>query len=137
MKTETEMIVAVLHDVVEDRGIALDDLRKDGYLEEIIEADLTHPEGEDYDQFIDRVNGNPLAVKVKIATWINFSLTFDIKALFIFLHRSNYPNFQLIRILCSTLYAVVSLASNFSPRLELLGLTEVFSVSSSSATLFT
>jgi hypothetical protein len=68
-KPEREMIVAVLHDVVEDGGIALDDLRKDGYSEEIIEAvdHLTHRDGEEYDQFIDRVNGNPLAVKVKIA----------------------------------------------------------------------
>jgi (p)ppGpp synthase/HD superfamily hydrolase len=69
METETEMIVAVLHDVVEDGGIALDDLRKDGYSAEIIDAvdHLTHRDGEDYDQFIDRVKSNPLAVKVKVA----------------------------------------------------------------------
>ena len=36
MKTEMEMIVAVLHDVVEDGGITTDDLRKAGYSEEII-----------------------------------------------------------------------------------------------------
>jgi (p)ppGpp synthase/HD superfamily hydrolase len=53
METEREMIVAVLHDIVEDGGIALDDLRKDGYSEEIIEAvdHLTHRDGEDYDQW--------------------------------------------------------------------------------------
>ena len=82
------------------------------------------------------INSFP-GLSILLVTWINFSFTFDIKVLFIFLHGSNYPNFQLIRILCSTLYAVVSLTSNFSPRLELLGLTEVFSVTGSSATLFT
>jgi len=38
MATETEMIVAVLHDVVKDGGITIDDLRKTGYSEEILNA---------------------------------------------------------------------------------------------------
>ena len=69
METETEMIVAVLHDVVEDGGITIDDLRKAGYSEEIVNAIecLTRRDGEEYDQFIDRVKGNPLARKVKVA----------------------------------------------------------------------
>jgi (p)ppGpp synthase/HD superfamily hydrolase len=69
MATETEMIVAVLHDVVEDGEMAIDDLRKAGYSEEILVAIdcLTRRDGEEYDQFIDRVEGNPLARKVKIA----------------------------------------------------------------------
>ena len=68
METETEMIVAVLHDVVEDGGITIDDLRKAGYSGEIVNAidHLTRLDGEEYDQFIDRVKGNPLARKVKI-----------------------------------------------------------------------
>ncbi|MGD0917361.1 MAG: hypothetical protein ABSB22_12985 [Thermodesulfobacteriota bacterium] len=69
MKTEMEMIAAVLHDAVEDGGITTDDLRKAGYSEEILIAIecLTRRDGEGYDQFIDRIKGNPLAVKVNIA----------------------------------------------------------------------
>lgn len=69
MATETDMIVALLPDVAEDGGEKLDDLRKAGYSEEIINAIdyLTRRDEEDYDQFIDRVKDNPLAVKVKIA----------------------------------------------------------------------
>jgi (p)ppGpp synthase/HD superfamily hydrolase len=69
MATETEMIVAVLHDVVEDGEMAIDDLRKAGYSEEILVAIdcLTRRDGEEYDQFIDRVEGTTLARKVKIA----------------------------------------------------------------------
>ncbi len=69
MATETEMIVAVLHDVVEDGGITIDDLRKAGFSEEITDAIdcLTRRDGEEYDELIDRVKSNPLAVKVKIA----------------------------------------------------------------------
>lgn len=69
METETEKIVAVLLDVVEDGGVTLDDLRKFGCSEEILNAigRLTRHDREDYDQFIDRVKSNPLAVKVKIA----------------------------------------------------------------------
>jgi len=62
METETEMIVAVLHDVIEDGGITIDDLRRAGYAIDY----LTRRGGEDYDQFIDRIKGNPLARKVKI-----------------------------------------------------------------------
>ena len=71
MATETEMItaVSVLYDVVEDGGITIDDLRRAGYSEEILNAIdyLPRRDGEEYDQFIDRVKGNPLAIKVKIA----------------------------------------------------------------------
>jgi (p)ppGpp synthase/HD superfamily hydrolase len=69
MAMEEEMIVAILHDVIEDWGITIDDLRRAGCSEEILNAIecLTRRDGEDYDQFIDRVKGNPLARKVKIA----------------------------------------------------------------------
>lgn len=69
MATETEMIVAVLHDVVEDGETMIDDLRKAGYSEEILIAIdcLTRRNNEDYDKFIARLKDNPLARKVKIA----------------------------------------------------------------------
>jgi (p)ppGpp synthase/HD superfamily hydrolase len=69
METETERMAAVLHDVVEDTGVTLEDLRTRGYPEEVIMAveALTRRETETYDQFIERVGRNPMARKVKIA----------------------------------------------------------------------
>ena len=69
METETDRIVAVLHDVLEDSGVTVRDLQKAGYSEEILEAIkyLTRAKEEEYEQFIERVKGNTLAVKIKIA----------------------------------------------------------------------
>ncbi|MDC7233901.1 MAG: hypothetical protein PQJ58_11780 [Spirochaetales bacterium] len=60
---------AVLHDVVEDTDLTPDDLRAQGMPKKVISIveSLTNREGEDYDQFIDRVLHNPDAVQVKIA----------------------------------------------------------------------
>jgi len=69
MKTKDERIVAVLHDVIEDTKFTLEDLRKVGYSQKILRSldYLTRRDGEEYDQFIKRAKGNPLARKVKIA----------------------------------------------------------------------
>jgi (p)ppGpp synthase/HD superfamily hydrolase len=71
METEEERMIAVLHDLVEDTDCRLDDLRRMGYPERIVEAidSLTKREEEtdDYDRFIGRVKTNPLATRVKIA----------------------------------------------------------------------
>jgi len=69
METETDRIIAVLHDVVEDSGVTVRDPQKAGYSAEIVEAIkyLTRSKGEEYEQFIERVKGNTLAVKIKIA----------------------------------------------------------------------
>ena len=69
MSTETEMIVAVLHDVVEDSSLNLDDLASVGFSEEILQAIdcLTWRKDESYDEFIERAQANPLSRKVKIA----------------------------------------------------------------------
>ena len=66
---EAAQIVAVLHDVVEDAGIRLDDLRGLGYSEEIVSAldCVTRRDGETYEQFIERAAANPLARRVKLA----------------------------------------------------------------------
>jgi (p)ppGpp synthase/HD superfamily hydrolase len=68
MKTKDERIVAVLHDVVEDTKYTLEDLRKAGYSQKILQSldYLTKRDGEEYDQFIKRIKRNPLARKVKI-----------------------------------------------------------------------
>ena len=62
-------MVAVLHDVVEDTPVTLDELRIMGYPEAVLEAvdALTRREEESYEQFIERLAPNPLAVRVKLA----------------------------------------------------------------------
>ncbi len=69
MKSETERIVAVLHDLIEDTACSLEELSKAGYSQEILDAldCLTRRHDETYSAFIDRVKENPLAVKVKLA----------------------------------------------------------------------
>lgn len=68
MQTDTERIVAVLHDLVEDSDVTLDDLRELGYSEEIVAAvdHLTRRDDETYDEFIQRIKPHPLAVRVKL-----------------------------------------------------------------------
>ena len=62
------MIVAVLHDVIEDSSISLNDLKERGFSDVIIEAIdcLTKKENEGYDSFINRALSNDIARKVKI-----------------------------------------------------------------------
>jgi (p)ppGpp synthase/HD superfamily hydrolase len=69
MESDTERMVAVLHDVVEKTPLTLADLVQAGYSEQVVEAvdRLTRREGESYDQLIERARGNPLACAVKIA----------------------------------------------------------------------
>lgn len=69
MATETEQIVALLHDVVEKSDFTLDDLRQEGFPEEIVDAvnRLTKRPGEHYSTHIERSGTNPLSRKVKIA----------------------------------------------------------------------
>ncbi|WP_038263193.1 HD domain-containing protein [Peptoclostridium litorale] len=69
MKDELERICAVLHDVVEDSDITFDNLRKEGFSEEVINVldCLTKRDGESYDDFIDRVIINKIACQIKLA----------------------------------------------------------------------
>lgn len=69
MDTEDETIVALLHDVVEDTPITLDDLRDKGYSDEIVVAidALTRRTDETYSAYIERLSNNKLARRVKIA----------------------------------------------------------------------
>jgi (p)ppGpp synthase/HD superfamily hydrolase len=67
---EVEKAAALLHDVVEDCGVTLDGLRKEGFPEPvvyIVDA-LTRREGEKYFDFVRRTKSyGPAAVRVKIA----------------------------------------------------------------------
>src|SRR5689334_3011231 len=74
MKTEAEMMVAVLHDVVEDSreqedGWTFEKLRAAGFSDEVLAAldCVTNRTGESYDEFIIRAAANPVARRVKIA----------------------------------------------------------------------
>ena len=68
-KTEEEKIVGVLHDVIEDTDWTFEALEAEGFSMEVIDAlkcVTKVSENENYDDFIDRVKKNPLAVAVKI-----------------------------------------------------------------------
>ena len=69
LDTEEERIVGVLHDVVEDSEITLDDLRQMGYSEQIVQAidHLSRRADETYEQFVKRTARHPLARRVKVA----------------------------------------------------------------------
>lgn len=68
-ENDNEKIVGVLHDVIEDTHWTYEDLEKEGFSKEVIEAlkcVTKTSEEEDYTEFITRVKMNSLAVKVKL-----------------------------------------------------------------------
>jgi (p)ppGpp synthase/HD superfamily hydrolase len=69
METEEEQICAILHDVVEDTQITLNDLEKYGFSKRVLEAldCLTKREEENYEEYIDRILADPLACQVKLS----------------------------------------------------------------------
>lgn len=64
-----ERICGVLHDVIEDAGITLEDLKAEGFDDSILNVLdlLTRRENQTYDEFIDRLLCNPIACRVKLA----------------------------------------------------------------------
>lgn len=68
MIDEVTVCVALLHDVVEDTSVTMDELAKE-FPAEVIEALklLTHEAGEEYLEYVKRVCTNPVAKAVKIA----------------------------------------------------------------------
>lgn len=69
MDDQYAVCVALLHDVVEDAGVTLNDLRAEGFPEAVIEAIalMTHDDSVPYLEYVDRLKSNPLAKKVKLA----------------------------------------------------------------------
>jgi (p)ppGpp synthase/HD superfamily hydrolase len=75
-KTDTARMVAVLHDVVEDTGVSLEDLRhKALFPDEVLHAlslvtkqpKSANSDEESYEGFIDRCATDPIARAVKLA----------------------------------------------------------------------
>jgi hypothetical protein len=82
LNTEQERIVGVMHDVVEDSEITLEDLRARGFPEEVLQAldAVTKRPGESgdagYEAFVERAGRNPIGRRVKIADLLdNLDLT--------------------------------------------------------------
>ena len=69
MNTEETTIVALLHDVVEDTNIMLEDLRGMGFSHATLEAIslMTHEKGVPYMEYVAAIKKNPIARQVKIA----------------------------------------------------------------------
>jgi len=67
-KSEIEKICGVLHDVVEDSKWTFEMLENEGFSDEVISVlrCVTKEQEEDYEDFINRVAQNPIAVEVKI-----------------------------------------------------------------------
>lgn len=69
MKDEATTVVALLHDVVEDTATTFEDLEKQGFSDEIINALklLTHEKNVLYMDYIGEIKKNKIATKVKLA----------------------------------------------------------------------
>lgn len=69
MDTPEEKIVALLHDVVEDSGFTIQQLKEKGFPEKVLKAValLTKTENQEYENYISAIRKNPLATKVKLA----------------------------------------------------------------------
>jgi (p)ppGpp synthase/HD superfamily hydrolase len=67
--TDEERMAAVLHDVVEDTEVTLDELRNAGFPEEVLTAVrlLTHEEGISYEDYVRRLKPHPIARRIKLA----------------------------------------------------------------------
>ena len=68
METEDEVCAALLHDVVEDSDMTLDDLRSHGFSENVLAALalLTHDDDTEYMAYIETIKPNPLAARIKL-----------------------------------------------------------------------
>ena len=69
MSTDAERTAAVLHDVVEDSAVTIDDLRREGFSEDVVHAvdAMTRRGGEGYEEYVERASRDPLARRIKIA----------------------------------------------------------------------
>lgn len=68
LEEEYDICVALLHDVVEDTDISLDDIAKESFPKEVVEAVglLTRDKEENYLDYVRKIKTNPIAKKVKL-----------------------------------------------------------------------
>lgn len=68
METEETVIVALLHDVVEDTDYTLDDIREMGFPDSVVEALalMTHNKSVPYMDYVAKIKDNPIAKAVKL-----------------------------------------------------------------------
>lgn len=69
VNNKEEMLVAILHDVLENSEWTVEDLHQEGFSKEILQAIdcLTHRETESYEEYIARAKSNRIAKVVKLA----------------------------------------------------------------------
>ena len=69
MEDEYSICVALLHDVVEDTDITIDELKNEGFPQEVLDAIalMTHDDETPYFDYIKRIKTNPIAKAVKLA----------------------------------------------------------------------
>lgn len=69
LQTETEVCVALLHDVVEDTDITFEQLKEEGFGDDIIFAIklMTHQKGVPYFDYVRAIKENPIAKSVKLS----------------------------------------------------------------------
>ena len=67
MDDEISCTVALLHDIIEDTNVTVEDLEKD-FPSEVVEAVklLTHTDNVDYQLYLEKIKNNPVAKKVKL-----------------------------------------------------------------------
>ena len=68
-KTTPQKVTAILHDIVEDTDVTLEDLKNEGFPPEIIDAvdAMTHRPDEPNNDYWQRVSENEIAAVVKLA----------------------------------------------------------------------
>lgn len=69
MTDEDSICAAFMHDIVEDTDYTLEDIKKEGFNDNVVNAidAITRRAGEDYFDYIRRVKLNPIAKKIKLA----------------------------------------------------------------------
>lgn len=69
MQDETTTCVALLHDVIEDTDITIEQLGREGFPQEVLEAIqlMTHDPAVPYMDYVREIKKNPIASAVKLA----------------------------------------------------------------------
>ena len=69
METEETVVVALLHDIVEDTDYTIDDLKNMGFPNTVTDAIalMTHDANTEYMDYVARIKTNPIAKAVKLA----------------------------------------------------------------------